>query len=353
MRRRLAGLLTVAMLAAGCGLLPGTGGDDNDAILPGTEPGTGTPGASAFATPVPTATPTPIPTPTPTPSPTPEPEPTPTPQIADSYATFLGQIRSVFSAGDKEAAINALVPAPIPLLIPDDAVLERVQLDYGRWDTWQNVTGEFSAFQIASVVVELTFLTDAPVEDIRGAYQDPLLNAGFEVESDDFEEGQFSDVSFGLNGGVFGPGRGGEARVSIIRLGERNSVTVRISTELAEESSPPLMDWSELFAVDNAFPGAFTYASTTAVRLESGIEVAASADWTLGVSINDLVQALETLVAQYPTNSIEVGDTIQQVGDDDPATVEMDHGNGSTGTITVDSVPEATTLTFRLLSLPG
>jgi hypothetical protein len=344
--RWLSAIATCAALAVGCGVLPGTGDSDGDSV--GTE-GFETP-TPDFSTPVPTATPTAIPTVTPTPSPTAPPEPTPTPRVDDSYATFLAQMRAIFTAADKEAAINVLVPAPIPLTIPSDAALERVRLDYGRWDLWSQVTGEFSAFQVASVVVELNFLTSATVDDLRSAYNDPLIAAGFRVDNDSFEEGRFSDVSYELNGGLFGPGTGGLARVSIIGQGDQNFVAVEISTELGTEGSPAITEWPNIFPVP--FPGAFTYVSGQAVAGESGIEVISSASWSFGVNTNRAA-ILEEVMGEYPTASVTMGDTIDQADDDAPASTTLAHINGSTGSVSVDSVPEATTIEFRLLSLPG
>ncbi len=338
-------VLTCALVAAGCGVLPGTG--DSDAGVSATGFNTPTPD---FATPLPTATPTAVPTVTPTPSPTAPPVPTPTPLVDDPYTTFLAQMRAIFTAADKEAAVNALVPAPIPLTIPADAELQRVQLDYGRWNLWSDVTGEFSAFQVANVVVELTFLTTASVDELRPAYHDPITAAGFRVDNDSFEEGRFSDVSYELNSGLFGPGRGGLARVSIIGQGDKNFVQVEINTELGTEGSPAITEWPSVFPVP--FPGAFTYVSGQAVALEDGIEISATGDWTLGVN-TDRQAILREVQGEYPTSSVTVGENIVQSDDDAPASTTLAHVTGSNGTVSVDSVPEATTITFRLLSLPG
>lgn len=126
-----------------------------------------------FNTPFPSATPTPVPTSTLVPLPTPAPVPTVTPAVGDSFTTLLRQVRTVFTAADKQAAINALVPAPISLEIPADAELERLQLEFGRWDLWADATGEFPPVdRAASVVVEYSFLTNAEIDDIRIAYRD-------------------------------------------------------------------------------------------------------------------------------------------------------------------------------------
>jgi hypothetical protein len=56
---------------------------------------------------------------------------------------------------------------------------------------------------------------------------------------------------------------------------------------------------------------------------------------------------------EYPTASVTMGEVIDQADEDEAASTSLEHITGSTGTVSVDSVPEATTITFRLLSLPG
>lgn len=349
MARWPAGLLTLALIVGGCGVLPGTGGDSAQPVVTGTPSGLSTP---SFSTPVPTATPTPVPTPTPTPSPTPLPVPTPTPTVDDSYTAMLASVRQVFNAPDKEAAIADLVPLPIPLTIPDDADVERLQIEYGRWDLWAAATGEFPPVdRAASVIIELSLLTADPIDDLRVAYREPLLAAGFAVDNDSSESGQFSDTSFVLNGGLLRPGRGGVARVTVLRQGEQNLLQFEISVELNTDSNPSITAWPTLFEV--SFPGDFTYFTALAVAIDDGVEVSSTARWTLGAQATDRRAILETVMEEYPTGAVSVGETIDQAGDDAPAITTLEHTTGSSGSIRVDVIPEATTIEFRMLALPG
>lgn len=282
----------------------------------------------------------------------PAPLPTATPSVGDSYTTFLGQVRAVFTAADKEAAINALVSAPIALEIPADAEFERLQVEFGRWDLWADATGEFPPVdRAASIVVEYSFLTDAPIDDIRIAYREPILAEGFAVKSDNVEPGQFADTTYELNSGLQRPGQGGVARLSAFRQGDRNFVQFEIELELNVDAGPAITEWPMVFPVP--CPGDFTYFTGRGIALDDGIEVSGSASWTLGARAPDRRAILETVMAEYPTSSIVLSGNISQASDGDAAITTMAHPTGSAGSIGVDAVPEATTIGFRILSLPG
>lgn len=339
--------MTLVVLAAGCGVLPGTESSSTQGETDGFDAPT-----PVFNTPFPTATPTPVPTSTPVPSPTSAPVPTATPAVGDSFTTLLRQVRTVFTAADKQAAINALVPAPISLEIPADAELERLQLEFGRWDLWADATGEFPPVdRAASVVVEYSFLTNAEIDDIRIACREPILAEGFTVKSDSVEPGQFSDTTYELNSGLQRPGQGGIARLSALRQGDRNFVQFEIELELNVDGGPAITEWPTLFPVP--FPGDFTYFIARGTALDEGVEVSASASWTLGARATDRRAILETVMDEYPTSSIVLSDLINQASDNDVAITTMTHPTGSAGSIGVDVIPEATTIEFRILSLPG
>jgi len=73
----------------------------------------------------------------------------------------------------------------------------------------------------------------------------------------------------------------------------------------------------------------------------------------LGARATDRRAILETVMDEYPTSSIVLSDLINQASDNDVAITTMTHPTGSAGSIGVDVIPEATTIEFRILSLPG
>lgn len=349
MRRRWIVLGALTVLATSCGVLPGTSSDDDGGgVVTGVTPGTSTP----IPTQTPIPTPTSRPTPTPRPTATPLPTPTPTPAITDSYTASVAEVRALFSSSDPEAGIGALVPLPFALPIPADAELERVNLEYGRWDFRENITGSFPPVdQAASVTVVVAYQTEEEVDALRAQYEAILLPLGYTVLFDQSEPGSFADTQYGLNGG-FTQARGpdGEAQVSIFRQGDRNFVQVSLSVELTSDVGPPLLAWPTLLTPP--LSGGFTYVDVEATRQDDGIVVVNNADWTFGVRTTNTGATLQTIADAYPVNNITLGEPNAGPADS-PAVVEMSHPTGAEGSITVNLVIDATQIDYVLVSLPG
>ncbi len=345
MPRLSAWLVVFSLALGGCGILPGSGNDDGGSTLITSTP-------RPIVTPTPTATPAPTATSTPSPTPTPPPTPTPTPTIDDSFSRLVSAVRAIFSAEDKEAAINALVPSPIDLEIPADAVVERIELEYGRWDRWAAVTGAFPPVdRAASVVINMTFITSAPLDDLSAAYRSALVDAGFGVDTEDSEPGLFSDTKYQFGPGVLQIGRGGQARFSALKQGDTNIVQFELELELNSDSVPALTEWPSMFVVP--FSGDFTYFEASAVPDLDGIEVSVSALWTLGIRDADRRATLETLLEQYPIENVALSGEISQAAPDAIAVTTFTHPTGAAGSIAVDAIPEATIIEFRMLAFPG
>lgn len=346
-RRRWVPLAALTVLATACGVLPGT--TTTDVPTPG-------PTSSVTAVPLPTSTPTPTATPRPTPTPrptvTPLPTPTPTPSVADSYTASLTEIRALFNSANTESGIGGLVPLPFAMPIPDDALIERIELEYGRWDFRESITGTFPPVdQAASVRVLVTFQTNVAVEELRQQYADIILAEGYVATTDQSQEGTFADTQYDLNGGFTrARGRDGEARVAVFRQGDSNLAQVEFNAELASDTQPPIMGWPSLFAVP--FSGGFTQVVISAQRGDNGIQVVSEADWTFGVQTTNTGAALQTLIDEYPVNNITLG-APSVSAPDAPAVVTLTHPTGSTGDITVRLDFDSTAIQFDMVSLPG
>jgi len=338
-----ASLLAVSLLASACGVLPGTSDSEPDDAVGG-------PTAAPLPTPTPTPTPTPRPTATPRPSATPLPTPSPTPSVADSYTELLAQVRALFSSNDIEADIAALVPLPFPIPVPPGAVLERVDMAFDRADVWERITGQFPAVDTpARVDLTIAFLTDEPVDALRELFATEPLAAGFAVETDEFEAGSFSDVLYELSGGVLQRGRDGEVRVIIFRQGEQSFVELRLAAELNQDSAPGIVSWPlSVFTVP--FSGDYTNLGAQGFKSSAGVEVVARALWTLGTRGSSEADALDTLIAEYPSNGITLGDVVNTAT---TALVDVDHRTGSSGSISINFIDTFTQINIELLSLPG
>lgn len=354
--RSIAGLAaTLCLVAAGCGVLPGTGDQGTQVVLaePTLPAASPTPiqfDSGGEATPEPSTGPTAAEAPTAT-SP---PAPTPTPAVEDSYTTFLAAVRSVFTAADKESAIAALVPVPVDLFIPDDAVLEQVVLTYGRWDTWSDITGRFAPIDTAAqVTITVSMTTSAPVDELAEAYTVAFSGAGFVVADDSGSDGQFSDISYELNGGRFTRGRDGEGRVTVNRSGDANFLAVEMSVELNQDSRPALTEWpgAEVFPVP--FSGGFYLFTATAVPGAEGVSVASTADWIIRGQLPDMGALLETMAAEYPTGSVTLSDQIAAPQSGETATTTFEHVTGSAGTVQAEVTTDGTIIQITATSLPG
>lgn len=350
--RRTAGVLTFAVLVAGCGVLPGTGDSGTQVILEEPTLPAASPTPIEFAEGDPTPTPTAGPEPTEAPTATPLPEPTATPSVDDSYTAFLQTLRRIFAAADKETAIGELIPVPVDLFIPDDAVLEQLEVGYGRWDLWGNITGRFPPIDTAAqVTLSVSMSTSADIDEIADTYAVAFSGAGFVVASDNSLDGQFSDISYELNGGVFSRGRDGAGRVNVLRQGDTNFLQVQMSVELSQDSTPPLIEWPQVFPMP--FSGNFYVFGATAVPGADGISIASEAEWIIGGQISDVGGLLETLAAEYPTTTVTLAETISAPASGDTATATFQHLTGSAGTIQARVTTDGTIVEIVATSLPG
>jgi len=336
-------LLAVSLLASACGLLPGTSDNEPDNAVGG-------PTAAPLPTPTATPTPTPRPTVTPRPTATPLPTPSPTPVVVDSYTELLAQVRALFSSNDLETDIATLVPLPFPIPVPQGVVLQRVDMAFDRADVWERITGQFPAVDTpARVDLTIAFLTDEPVDALRELFSTEPLAAGFVVETDEFDPGKFSEVVYELNGGVLQRGRDGQVRVNIFRQGEQSLVELRIAAELNQDSAPGIVGWPlSVFTVP--FPGDYTNLGAQGFKSSAGVEVVARARWTLGTRGSSEADALDTLIAEYPSNGITLGDVVNT---GTTALVDIDHRTGSSGNISISFIDTFTQISIELLSLPG
>ena len=350
--RRTAGVLAFAVLVAGCGVLPGTGDSGTQVIvaeptLPAASP---TPLVFDEGAAAPTATPRPAPTQAPTA--TPLPEPTPTPSVDDSYTAFLQSMRRVFAAADKEAAIGELIPIPVDLFIPDDAVLEQVEVGYGRWGLFGDITGRFPPIDTAAqVTLSISMSTAADVDEIADTYLVAFSGAGFVEASNNSVSGQFSDRSYELNGDIFSRGRDGGGRVNVLQQGDSNFVVVEMAVELSQDSTPALIEWPDAFPMP--FSGSFYRFDATAVPGAEGVSVASEAEWIIGGQVSDVGGLLETLAAEYPTTTLTLADAISAPASGDTATATFQHLTGSAGTIQATVTTDGTLVEIVATSLPG
>ena len=350
--RRTAGVLTFAVLVAGCGILPGTGDGETRVQLEEPTLPAASPTPIEFEEGAPTPTPTAGPEPTEAPTATPLPEPTPTPSVDDSYTAFLQTIRRVFAAADKEAAIGELIPLPVDLFIPDDAELQQLQVGYGRWDLWGNITGRFPPIDTAAQMsLSISMSTSADIDEVADTYAVAFSGAGFIQASDNSLEGQFSDISYELNGGVFSRGRDGAGRVNVLRQGDTNFLVVEMSVELSQDSTPALIEWPDVFPMP--FSGNFYRFDATAVPGADGVSVASEAEWIIGGQVSDVGGLLETLAAEYPTTTVTLADTITAPASGDTATTTFQHLTGSSGTIQATVTTDGTLVEIVATSLPG
>lgn len=350
--RRTASVLAVAVLVAGCGVLPGTGDSGTQVILEEPTLPAASPTPIEFEPGEPTAEPTAGPTPTEVPTATPLPVPTPTPSVDDSYTTHLANLRRIFAAADKETAIAELIPIPVELFIPEDAVLEQLEVRYGRWDLWGSITGRFPPIDTAAQVsLTVSMSTSADVDAIAGTYGVAFREAGFVVATDNSLAGQFSDISYELNGGLFSRGRDGAGRVNVLRQGETNFLIVDMSVELSADTVPPLINWPDVFPMP--FSGNFYEVGATAIPGADGISVASQARWIIGGQVSDVGGLLETLAAEYPAPTITLGDTISAPPSGDTATATFQHLTGSAGTIQAQVTTDGTLVDIVSTSLPG
>lgn len=350
--RRTAGVLTFCVLVAGCGVLPGTGGDDGTQVileeptLPAASP---TP--IEFGPGDPTPTVPDAPTPTEVPTATPLPEPTATPSVDDSYTTFLQAIRRVYAAADKEVAIGELVPIPVDIFIPDDAILESLEVGYGRWDLWGNITGRFPPIDTAAqVTLSVSMSTSADIDEIADTYAVAFNGAGFVVANNNSVSGQFSDISYELNGGIFSRGRDGAGRVNVLRQGDTNFLQIDMAVELSQDTQPPIIEWPTVFPMP--FSGNFYRFEAIAIPGADGVSVASEAEWIIGSQVSDVAGLLETLAAEYPTPSISLGE-IAAPASGDTATVTFAHLNGTAGTIQASVNTDGTIVEIVATSLAG
>lgn len=264
---------------------------------------------------------------------------------------MLSSVRALFDSSNPVDDIAELVPLPFAIPIPDDARLQRVDLAYGRWDLWEQITDQFPPIDTAAdVVVSAGFLTDQDVDSLREQFGVAPLEEGYVVISDDSRPGSFSDVVYELNGGVLSRGRDGEYRVSIFRQGDETFVEFRVRAELDEDADPPLASWPDLFTIP--FSGDFTGLAIVAIKSADGIEVVSDAQWILGARGSSQEAAMQTLTAEYPTSAITIKDTVS-TGTNAAAVATISHSTGSSGAITLDFTQEYTTIDIRLLSLPG
>ena len=350
--RRTAIVATLAVLVAGCGVLPGTGDNGTQVILAEPTLPAASPTPIEFETGEPTPTPSVGPAPTEVPTATPIPEPTPTPSVDDSYTTFLETLRRIFAAADKEAAIGEVIPLPVDLFLPDDAVLEELEVGYGRWDLWGDITGRFPPIDTAAqVTLSISMSTSADIDEIADAYRVAFREAGFVEASDNSLEGQFSDVSYELNGGLFSRGRDGEGRVNILRQGETNFLVVDMSVELAQDSRPPIIEWPSVFPMP--FSGNFYQFGATVVPGADGISISSRAQWIIGGQVSDVGGLLETMAEEYPAPTISLGETISAPASGDTATATFQHLIGSAGTIQATVTTDGTLVEIVSTSLPG
>lgn len=351
--RRLVGFVVVGLVAGGCGLLPGGGGDETVVTFPEPTLSPITPTPIEFPTAEPTPTPTPRPTAVPLPTPTELPTPTPTPVVEDAYATFLGQMRAVFSAEDKVEAIGALVPIPVDLLIPADADLQELQVGFGRWDVWERITGRFPPIDTpAYVTLNLSLETSTGVDELRDFYATAFEGAGFEEAENNSRDGQFSEIAYELNGGLLSRGRDGAGNVNALRQGDTTFLLLQVALELNSDSEPGLVDWPSIFEVP--FPGDFYQFGAVAVDGTDGISVSSTADWIIRAQLSNLEGAVETLSGAYPTSEVTLGDgDVAVVQGGNSATVTFEHRNGTEGTIQLSVSTDGTTISVRAVSLPG
>ncbi|MGI9624880.1 MAG: hypothetical protein ACR2PK_18770 [Acidimicrobiales bacterium] len=349
MSRLLAGLLTFGLIVAGCGVLPGTG-SGGSSTQAGDTTTAGTP--VVFPTTAPTSTPTPAPTPTRAPTVTPLPEPTPTPSVNDSYTGLVESVRAIFSAPDIEAAIAEIVPVPIPMAIPPDAVLEQVELEYGQFSKWGQITGGFPPIDTpARVAISVSFLTAANIETLREVFISAFEDAGYLMVSDNSSPGQFADVSFELNGGSFSRGKDGEGRLNALQQGETNFVQLEMDVELDQDTQPSIIDWPLIFPMP--FSGGFVEYSASGRTGSDGIEVSSSADWLIGVRVSDVTGVLETMAAEYPSGALTVGEGVTESPTSETSVVTFRHVTGSSGSIAAFVSSEGTNLDIIAVSMPG
>ena len=350
--RRTAGVLAFCVLVAGCGVLPGTGDNGTQVILEEPTLPAASPTPIEFGPGDPTPTVPAAPDPTAVPTATEPPAPTPTPAVDDSYTAFLQAIRRIFAAADKEAAIGELIPIPVDVFIPDDAVLENLRVGYGRWDLWGNITGQFPPIDTAAqVTLSVSMSTSADIDEIAETYAVAFSGAGFVVANDNSESGQFSDISYELNGGTFSRGRDGAGRVNVLRQGNTNFLQVDMSVELSQDSTPPLINWADAFPMP--FSGSFYLFDAIAVPGADGVSVASEAEWIIGGQVSDVEGLLETLAGEYPTPSISLGDSIAAPASGDTATATFQHVNGTAGTIKASVTTDGTIVEIVATSLAG
>ncbi len=345
----------LCLILAGCGVLPGTGDEGTQVVLAEPTLPAASPTPIQFDADEPTPEPSSAgPTPTESPTATAPPAPTPTPTVDDSYTTFLASLRSIFTSADKEAAIGALVPIPVDLFIPDDAELEQVELQYGQWDRWSDITGRFAPVDTAAqVIISISMTTATPVDDVAEAYTVAFSGAGFVVADDNGSPGQFSDVSYELNGGQFTRGRDGSGRVTVNRSGDANFVAVEMAVELSQDSRPALIEWPGTEAFPVPFSGGFYLFTATAIPGAEGVSVASTADWIIRGQLPDMGALLETLSAEYPTATVELSDQIAAPASGETATTTFLHTTGSAGTVQAEVTTDGTIIQITATSLPG
>lgn len=329
-------LAALSLVAAACGFV---GGDEGPTEVP------------TFIV-VPTPTPSPTPSPTPRPVSTPTPVPSPTPIVEDSFVDLTDSVREIFTTDDPAAAIEALVPVPFDFVLPDDAVIERVQLEYHQWAKQADITDDFAPRDSpASVLIEVGFLTETDVIELGNRFRTALLDVGFEVLTTSVLEDRFSDTSYELPPGLIGAGAGGEARFNALRQGDDNFAQFTIDIELETDSQPAIIDWPGLFAAP--FQGGFTFYTATGARSSAGdVEVSARTTYTIGVRAPNHLGILEILAEEYPTLSVELTGTLRQATEESVAVTSILHLTGATGSIVVDSNRVSTFIDFRLFSDP-
>jgi hypothetical protein len=340
-------VLALALVASACGLL------SDDEPSAGEDSGIATTGADngdlARPSPSPTATPTAEPTVRPTA--TPPPTPTATPAVPDSYTDLVARVRSLFVSSDLQTDVATIVPLPFSMPVPPDATLERVELVYRQWDVWAQIVGDFPPVDTpADVWVTLVFLTQQNVDDLRVAFGQPAIDAGYVIDTDNSTEGSFSDIRYELNGGVLSRGKDGEMRVNIFDEGDATFVEVSVVAELDTDSEPILTQWPQLLTVP--FSGAFQDFSVSAVRTSQGIQVSTRALWIIGSRGNSQAALMATLANEYPNNGVTL-DSIVETAPTDPASALLGHPTGSSGRVIIDFAPNLSYIEFNLVSLPG